>query len=500
MVAYTGVGFWRCRPTIDGQCETPQAVGRQPIQIPALFPYTNLTPTRGVQRHNNTMTNYLKLLVVIIISLTIGACRDKNEPNANSITGSWYGTRSYYNPAGGTKYQYLSMSFESNGTGTLRYESPVSFSVAKFVYKISGNKITCKGAYANTYGDVESDFTMDLSIEGDRLIPINKYQQFILTRDDSVMTDGDGNEIIDQSDLLHQVWISTSGETVVIFQESTFIEYELSSQFSKTYTNRSDGSYSYDPARKLINITGTQFEILLLTSKYLSLKNKNNSKIFNYNVGSESDIPVSEDELYKGTANGHNWVDLGLPSHTKWATMNIGAENENDPGDYFAWGETSGKNEFYEESYKFYSNGKYMKYLAPDSPKEAHGIATLKDEDNAAIAEWGQAWDMPTTAQIEELIKHCTVKAYGTYAIITGSNKQSIKFPLGGFKYRNEEEDVNEDAYIVSKELQYSGLLGGSPWGWYPTYLDIWCYDDGRMIKNHFHRHYGYNIRPVLKK
>lgn len=141
-----------------------------------------------------------------------------------------------------------------------------------------------------------------------------------------------------------------------------------------------------------------------------------------------------------------------------------------------------------------------MKYLAPDSPKEAHGIAALKDEDNAAIAEWGQAWDMPTTAQIEELIKHCTVKAYGTYAIITGSNKQSIKFPLGGFKYRNEEEDVNEEAYILSKELQYSGLLGGSPWGWYPTYLDIWCYDDGRMIKDHFHRHYGYNIRPVLKK
>ena len=61
MVAYTGVGFWRCRPTIDGQCETPQAVGRQPIQIPALFAYTNLTPTRGVQRHEG-----IKMLLHLI--------------------------------------------------------------------------------------------------------------------------------------------------------------------------------------------------------------------------------------------------------------------------------------------------------------------------------------------------------------------------------------------------------------------------------------------------
>lgn len=57
MVAYTGVGFWRCRPTLVRQCETPQAVGRQPIQIPTLFPYTNLTPTRGVRRHEHFMEN-----------------------------------------------------------------------------------------------------------------------------------------------------------------------------------------------------------------------------------------------------------------------------------------------------------------------------------------------------------------------------------------------------------------------------------------------------------
>ena len=40
--------------------------------------------------------------------------------------------------------------------------------------------------------------------------------------------------------------------------------------------------------------------------------------------------------------NGHAYVDLGLPSGTKWAKMNVGASSETDAGLYFAWGETQG--------------------------------------------------------------------------------------------------------------------------------------------------------------
>ena len=42
--------------------------------------------------------------------------------------------------------------------------------------------------------------------------------------------------------------------------------------------------------------------------------------------------------------NGHAYVDLGLPSGTLWATMNVGANSETDTGLYFAWGETTGYN------------------------------------------------------------------------------------------------------------------------------------------------------------
>ena len=42
----------------------------------------------------------------------------------------------------------------------------------------------------------------------------------------------------------------------------------------------------------------------------------------------------------KNKINGHEYVDLGLPSGTKWATCNVGAKNPWEYGGYYAWGET----------------------------------------------------------------------------------------------------------------------------------------------------------------
>ena len=60
------------------------------------------------------------------------------------------------------------------------------------------------------------------------------------------------------------------------------------------------------------------------------------------------------DKSHKGQINGYEWVDLGLPSGTLWAKCNLGAENETDAGDYFAWGETETK-----KDYKLYRWSKY---------------------------------------------------------------------------------------------------------------------------------------------
>lgn len=139
------------------------------------------------------------ILVIFFMSVSLVSCGD-DEPDYQDVVGSWYGTRSYYNPVGGTKYQYLTVRFNADKTGSLEYEGPTSISIGYFTYSISGNTITCQGVWASSSGDVDSSFTFTLAIQGDRLIPTSLYTYFILTRDNSVMTDGNGNEVTNGGD------------------------------------------------------------------------------------------------------------------------------------------------------------------------------------------------------------------------------------------------------------------------------------------------------------
>lgn len=53
----------------------------------------------------------------------------------------------------------------------------------------------------------------------------------------------------------------------------------------------------------------------------------------NLECRNEFDHPI---EIISGNRNGHDFVDLGLPSGVMWATCNIGANNIKEPGDYYA--------------------------------------------------------------------------------------------------------------------------------------------------------------------
>lgn len=235
------------------------------------------------------MRSYLKIIVAVVSLLACWSCSDDSEPTGG-LEGSWYGTRVHYNPASGSKYQYLTVRFESDGSGSSEYEGPTVYGVAKFAYKVKGGVVQCRGVYASSSGESDEEFEMDLRMEGDRLIPLNKYTQFILTRDNSVLTDGNGNEIVDQSEQLQQVWLDKEGHTVMeIYDDKKFIEYTLSAPFAKTYSYIREGTYWYDAARKLINFQGYQWEILSLSSLEMSLKR--DGRIVKYKAGKDSDIP-----------------------------------------------------------------------------------------------------------------------------------------------------------------------------------------------------------------
>ena len=123
-------------------------------------------------------------------------------------------------------------------------------------------------------------------------------------------------------------------------------------------------------------------------------------------------------------------VDLGLS--VKWAAYNIGATSPEEYGDYYAWGEVESKIDYTEKTYQFYRADKYN-YILPDGLSD---ISATKYD--AATANWGNGWRMPTKLEIMELCEKTTI-VYVNYNNIKGNrfigpNGNSIFLPNAGYR------------------------------------------------------------------
>lgn len=143
-----------------------------------------------------------------------------------------------------------------------------------------------------------------------------------------------------------------------------------------------------------------------------------------------------------GEIEGYPYVDLGLPSGLKWATVNVGATKPTEFGTYFAWGETETKDEFLLENYKWYNGESYTKYIKESVTTKSDNKTVLDPEDDAVTANWGDKWRMPTAEEMQELINGCSWK-FNTNFINTGvagivgmskTNNNVIFLPAGGSK------------------------------------------------------------------
>lgn len=195
-----------------------------------------------------------------------------------------------------------------------------------------------------------------------------------------------------------------------------------------------------------------------------------------------------------GTIDGHDYVDLGLPSGTKWATCNVGANRPQDYGDYFAWGETQSKSVYNWENYQFCNtdNGRVLtKYNGSDH------LTELQVEDDAAKVNWGNDWCIPTYEQWEELINNCTVtwtKKNGTRGcLVKGLNGNSIFLPAAKARWQDGYTDyavwVGEYGSYWTKKL-YTGYS----WEAWTLFLD---FEDFKMEEEY--RGDGRSIRPVVR-
>ena len=182
---------------------------------------------------------------------------------------------------------------------------------------------------------------------------------------------------------------------------------------------------------------------------------------------------AQENELhynpYVDPYNGHAYVDLGLPSGTKWATMNVGATSETDYGLYFAWGETEGyanasTKAFRWSDYKWTEDGgsTMTKYNATD------GKTVLDLEDDAVAANWGGSWKMPTEAQFQELLNtaNCTnewttVNGVNGYLFTSVTNGNTLFIPAAGYANNGSMYIVGYVGFVWSSSLDGSGVKNG---------------------------------------
>lgn len=186
-------------------------------------------------------------------------------------------------------------------------------------------------------------------------------------------------------------------------------------------------------------------------------------------------------------------IDLGLPSGTKWASRNVGADSSEDYGDYFAWGETSPKDEYTSEN----SVTDNLSYSELKLKGIIDGNGNLTSSYDAATANWGKGWHMPTSAQITELCTSCSCKwttLNGVHGLLaTGTNGNSIFLPAAGYCSGTSLLNVGLSfTYFSSTLYEDSSVVGA--YGMNSTYNN-----NGSNLNYHdtFYRYPGFAVRPV---
>ena len=199
---------------------------------------------------------------------------------------------------------------------------------------------------------------------------------------------------------------------------------------------------------------------------------------------------ISVDDLY--------FVDLGLPSGTLWATTNIGASSPEDYGNYFAWGETKGykegKTSFTWSNYKWGdgSDDSINKYCTNSSCGIVDNKTELVKNDDAAYANWGEGWHIPTYNQLDELRTHCNwlwsnLNGIKGYYVLSKNNDYWLFLPGAGFRGKTSTSHVGEFGYYWSQMLFND--VPTNAWG-------LQFSNDNTQMLN-VSRFAGLSIRPV---
>ncbi len=234
------------------------------------------------------------------------------------------------------------------------------------------------------------------------------------------------------------------------------------------------------------------FLLSLLAVLFAACKNdSDNTKSTSDKVTTFAELEVAD------PYNGHEYVDLGLPSGLKWATMNVGATKPEEYGDHFAWGETKTKTDYSWNTYKHCngSSSTMTKYCTSASYGTVDNKTVLESTDDAAHVNWGGAWRMPTEAEFEELLTNC--------------NKQwTTQNGVNGYKFTSKTNSANSIFLPAAGLFDGTSLSGAGSDGYYwssSLYASIFVLrarlvlSSGHASMNDYFRCYGLSVRPVCE-
>ena len=198
-----------------------------------------------------------------------------------------------------------------------------------------------------------------------------------------------------------------------------------------------------------------------------------------------------------GSENGYEYVDLGLS--VKWAACNVGTTKPEEYGDYFAWSETEPKSTYDWSTYKYWNGSYYTqtKYCTDSYFGTVDNKTQLELSDDAARANWGGSWRMPTDAELTELREQCTwtwttqngVNGYKVTSKKSGYTNKSIFLPAAGYRGGSSLYSAGSSGYYWSSSLNTD--YPGSAWFVY--------FNSYGVNRDYYLRRYGFSVRTVCQ-
>ncbi len=297
----------------------------------------------------------------------------------------------------------------------------------------------------------------------------------------------------------HSFWGNTSRSSGMcvrpVFVENAQRPLVLSASKVKVYDGESttveiasgSGSYMIGCSDKKVataSLSGTTISItgVAAGSTVVSVTDATtgNSQFVNVTV-------VAKEKSYLACPDAHHphLIDLGMPSGTKWACCNVGADKPESYGGYYAWGETEEKDVYTVDNYLYYDSSSKTYLDLGDIAGTQYDVAHMN---------WSGSWQMPNIDQIQELLIYCSnewTTLNGVYGLkCTGLNGGAIFLPAAGFrKYENFGDVGNYGNYWSTttnpEDLKQIMSI------YFSSLSSMWYYARSRWM--------GYSVRPISK-